>query len=122
MDVQVNPRFASLTCGIAVGATASSPLLVGASQVGALRVGAVVFGTGYIGGTASFKAALTSGGPYRDLYDKSNVRVTIPAAAKNRTLELPAQCLVGLYGLKVIAATKQTPTSGACVISVAARD
>lgn len=116
-DTQLNARTMVLTALLAGGATASPRLgpLVG------IRSAQLCFATGYVGGTVSFKSAMTAGAPYRDVYDKAGAKVTIPAA-KNRAIDVPVACLVGQYGLKTVSATKQTTTAGANLVTVVGQD
>lgn len=116
-DVQMLrfPTVSPLTAGIAAGATASSPMLLRGFDKASVLVP-----TGYIGGTATFKAAVTAGAPYRPVYNQSGALVSLPAA-KNRVIQLPDAVLVGFYGVKWISTTKQTTTAGAAALNVVAQ-
>lgn len=78
------------------------------------------FPSGYVGGTATFKAAVTAGATYVPVYNQSGALVSLPAGA-SRVVQLPDAVLVGFYGVKVIAATKQTTTAGAALLAVVAQ-
>lgn len=119
-DTQLNARTFVLTALLAAGATAS-PALRGPAGLAGIRSAQLVFATGYVGGTVSFKSAVTAGAQYRDVYDKAGVKVTIPAA-KNRAIDMPVACLVGQYGLKTVSAVKQTTTAGANLVTVVGQD
>lgn len=106
---------AVMTATLAAGATAS-PLL---DLRGWDRV-SVRFPSNYVGGTATFKAAVTAGATPVAVYNQSGALVSLPAGA-SRVVQLPDAVLVGFYGVKVISATKQTVTGGAALLAICAQ-
>lgn len=115
-DVQIS-RFVRpvLTATLAAGATAS-PLL----DLRGLDRASIRFPSNYVGGTATFKGAVTAGATPVPVYNQSGALVSLPAGS-SRAVQLPDAVLVGFYGVKVIAATKQTTTGGAALLAIAAQ-
>lgn len=115
-DAQISRLVrAVLTATLAAGATASPALDLRGWDRAALQ-----FPSNYVGGTATFKAAVTAGAAFAPVYNQSGALVSLPAGA-SRVVQLPDAVLVGFYGVKVIAATKQTTTGGAALLAVASQ-
>lgn len=115
-DAQISRLVRSvLTATLTAGATAS-PLI----DIRGWDRASVRFPSNYVGGTATFKAAVTAGATPVAVYNQSGALVSLPAAA-NRVVQLPDAVLVGFYGVKMISATKQTTTGGPALLSFVAQ-